>query len=1321
VNDHGEALKAAVPLSAMLGYLNFSEGKPDARFQRNLSDVFALLEARKAAEPWRVLHDVLAKELTLLHEGQGSAFRDVDQAREVLRLALGQLLPAYRKHHADLLFHQSDADLFQPFFVVRALEAVLAQRGPWTEDDRIIRGALRQLNDYVGHRPIAVLESRPRGEPYEHERFRPVPLFIKGAGSACGRYQALVDKALEILNATDAGVLQDAYFDPNVLDELTLDMRGYDFGHPADKRPNCIFGEWDPHHIDNQGRYRRFVLRQVVLDGLLGRLQERQAGSEQAPLTTHHSPPTTHHPPLDDLLWEAAAVLAGTILMASGVSGAGPQTHDSSTTLSTLVPRIAHYREAFYQNLLQGRQGAHGQHLHEEVTATRQPFGGARQFLNQHLARHRAWQLQQRHLALLFAEIGYPEASRRQAATIPVVSVRLLTEMHIRMTTGRLHVERGDVDEAARLLPEIESLLHRGVSCGAVVDPWSILGFQGQYPRFTALEDSVRDHRIDELVQVVDQLLNLYAQVISEGAAVGKARASDEIIGNMRRLAGWWDRFATLEVSDVPHVHGGEAAASAEHVARALARWHERGEASADLAFWREHLDNFNTPKAFALVVDALLHKEDYRAALALLMTWLGQSEQVPLEEGEHSFHVLALRWMLGVCGPVAAKMVQEKTIGLTPGQRVELAVKFFDYLEANAEDYWNVPRLDVLGTGDVQPGEAAEPEENIYEAAYEDVTYKDSAQDDVDAEVLDIMPEKDFSLSAEAERLEPHLKFLATTARLWNIAARTIRLVEGGGSRARLGDWWQRARHNRQELLQLMDAIHEHEVPKPSGAYDALVEFDRRRTLKENLLGIIIATCLDTTLAEGALRGAAEISAPEGGPAWEPGLLGLEQSLWQGDAGRTHTLLPAFLQQFQQEPLLFRPLAQGGNPRDVLRASLAQIVLHGLAFNLPRLGLIRDTFGLVKTAFDMEQAQTLDGPRMTGFDRLFHVACNATVEAILDGAEAEAADPDDEENGQRLAALLERIVEPFLALWIRHSNTLRVSAIEALADDKGWQALRVFVERYGKDLFTQRFLTPANLRGILHRGVGAYLDYLQVNPDPLHPIRLLDDLDQKIPRLHAENMLEVILRVIIENHEEYRDYNATTTQSDFGENLHQLFDFLRLKASYERNAWQLRPLNEVHEMMVRRQPQASAFWREQVKELTHELADEHLEELSRLEAEHGMRLRTIADRLGERFIKPMEIDRLCALIEPAMDAARQFTAKTPLEDELTPFTENPTGAGLDVPHWLRRLEGEVQRVRNARTDLARLAESMYPIPKKVITFADLRRQLEDWDKLTEE
>ena len=38
--------------------------------------------------------------------------------------------------------------------------------------------------------------------------------------------------------------------------------------------------------------------------------------------------------------------------MASGISGAGPDTHDSETTLSKLLPGVAAYRDAFYEQLI---------------------------------------------------------------------------------------------------------------------------------------------------------------------------------------------------------------------------------------------------------------------------------------------------------------------------------------------------------------------------------------------------------------------------------------------------------------------------------------------------------------------------------------------------------------------------------------------------------------------------------------------------------------------------------------------------------------------------------------------------------------------------------------------------------------------------------------------------------------------------------------------------------------------------------------------------------------------------------------------------------
>jgi hypothetical protein len=546
-------------LQGVLGYLNFSEGRPDPRVARQIDDAYASLAEQGVPEPWGVLHDWLRADLAALASA-GGAFRNAAQAEAVMNLASGRVLPEYRRFHADLLFHQSEADLFQPFFLARVLEAVLSQGGPWDEDRRVIAGALRQLNDFAGHRPVAILETRPRGEPYEHEKVRPIPLYIRGAGVAHGRYHELLTKGMEILAATERDLLAEAGFDPQLLDELALDPRAFDFAHPVNRRPNYAFGEWDPNHLDNQGRYRRYVARQITLDALLERVLQ-PGGLERS-----------------EALVEAAAVFAGTLLMATAMSGNGPGAHDSGTTLATLVPRVAKLRDSFYTLLLNrlGDTGPHGARLRQEASALRQPFGGARQHLNAYLARQRALQMQQRHLSLVFADMGYPDAAREEAARIPAASARMMSEIHGRLTAGALLAERGDLAGAARLLPEVEELLLRGIDCGALADPWNVLGFQGLFPIFTSREDAVRDQRVHDLVAAVERLLTQHARVLGEAAAHGDAALVQSVTAGMKRLAAWWDQFATAGVSEVRPVHGGEAVASAAQVGQALARWHER-------------------------------------------------------------------------------------------------------------------------------------------------------------------------------------------------------------------------------------------------------------------------------------------------------------------------------------------------------------------------------------------------------------------------------------------------------------------------------------------------------------------------------------------------------------------------------------------------------------------------------------------------------------------------------------------------------------------------------------------------------------------------
>ncbi len=878
----------------ILGYLNFSSGTPDPRFLKNFDDLFVRIEAARARrEPaWQALGQALRAALQVVR-GTSDAFRQVDQAEAVLGLVFDHLLPAYRHFHQDLLFHQTEETLFHPFFLGRACEAVLQQGGPWHESDRIVPAALRQLNDYIGHRPVAVLRTEQKIQPYHHEWVRPIPLWIRGAGAGWGPYRELVETALALLDATDPALLFEATFALEQLDELAFDPRAYDFDHPVNKRPNYLFGQWDMNRLDNAGRCRRFVLQQVTLDAMLDRL-------------TRHG-----RLPHKQVLLEEAAVLAGTMLMGAGVSGSRPDAHDSTVTLATLVEKIAVYRDAFYESLLQKLTGAHAERLRAEAVSLRQPFGGARQHFNQYLARRARQQLQHVHVAQLFAAIGYTEGAARQVAVVPTASARMSCDMRCHLAAAHLAVERGQLAEAAAELPKVEQLLHAAIECGAMVDPWNILGFGGQYSLFPAIENSVHDHRVDELLDMVGAIFALYVRIHKAAAATGDTALQQTLTDNLAALAHWWDKFASVEVDTVDGVSGQATLESAQHVAAALRAWHQGGAAAGDLGFWRQHVEQFRSPKAYAMVIDTLLDHRDPVAAMALLVQWLGQADEIPLVEEDYSFHELALVWMetlwqgeagtavppatagqVGTSAPpgAAARPVAPSasaTASSAPGavsgtaarQCWPLARKFLDYLEANAEEYWQVPRFEMAAEilGDGQPQEDAEEapdgedEDDIFGAAYEHVTYRDSTDDGVEGEMFETgQSATDFELVGEAERIVDRLNFLTAVAQLWKMTALASAPGDAADRDEVLAGWLAQAAGNYQQLLDLLASVHHYRIPPPRGTHESLVEYDRRRSLKETLLEEIIEACVEAGDAARMIR--ASMAHPPGVAKADPG-----------------------------------------------------------------------------------------------------------------------------------------------------------------------------------------------------------------------------------------------------------------------------------------------------------------------------------------------------------------------------------------------------------------------------------------------------------------
>ena len=164
----------------LLAFINLSSGAHDPFFFQSLNQLFQHQAAQSPPDTTplhRQVHRLLESRLAELTQSSPT-FADSQQARATLALCFEYLLPAYREFHADVLFHQTDDFLFNAFFVGRAIEALLQSKLHQLEPHSAVPLLIKKLNDYVGHRPVAVLENR-KCEPYSHEWIRPVPVFIQ--------------------------------------------------------------------------------------------------------------------------------------------------------------------------------------------------------------------------------------------------------------------------------------------------------------------------------------------------------------------------------------------------------------------------------------------------------------------------------------------------------------------------------------------------------------------------------------------------------------------------------------------------------------------------------------------------------------------------------------------------------------------------------------------------------------------------------------------------------------------------------------------------------------------------------------------------------------------------------------------------------------------------------------------------------------------------------------------------------------------------------------------------------------------------------------
>jgi hypothetical protein len=1310
-----------------------------------MSGLYATVEPRGPEPPFAVVERpdaadrvaaVLAARLDELEAGT-AAFRDSRQARRVLGLVFGRLLPAYREFHADLLEHQPPGGIERPFFVMTAAQAVLAAGGgeEVASDDEIVGRAIDRLNDYVGWRPVAVLENGRLSEPYRHERVRPVPLFVAGAGAAHGRYGDLVAAAVEILERAPEPLVRQADFDPALLAELAFDPRAFDFLHPAASRPNYLFGLWDPAVIDETGCFRRMVVQQVTLDGILS--WPDAAAREAGGLPDER---------IAELRLESAAVLAGVVLMASGLCGHGPGAVASSLPLAELLPRIAGYRDAFYRWLLTTLPPDHRGRLEAEAELLRQPFGGVRRHINAVLAGRRARQVETVALAAVFARLGRSAAAERLAGMVPAASARMFSRMTSRFVAARRGGGRPPADAATALveLDAAADLLLRAVDCGAAVDPWNILGLAGQFPIHEPGGESLPDPRVDDLVDVTESILEGYASVWRQAALTGQDTVATRSQAALERLASWWDRFATTSVSGVPHVSGREILDSCRDVIAALRR-RRTAAGPPPPGFWRKEVAGFSSPRSHSQAAEALLAEGDLEGAQGLLVHWASLLEGGEIGRTGGIWLSAAGRWLdLALADPSAEARDHVR--------------RFLEFIDANTSAIVDLVELAAAGgpaamqrlgreaddedgpsTDEAFAAEESEADGEQVAAAYESMVWRDSTDDGVDGGMLDLdLPGGSAAISGPAV-LEEAAEILTGTASLLARAVvawcRRDAVDRTTPSRAELDavvGWRHSLRRLRRALVGAAGAVASRETEPPPGMGAA--EFDRLRWQQDVAAERLIEAAVQATETIWMLSARLRMTRPparaaDAGPGGvrrrpargsrEPtpvaprgSLGGLFAAILTGDRTAAVRHLAAVRQRLEGRPVLYVPLARGGRPDRIARARSRERLLERLAACLPRLGLVAETAGIVQLAKSLESRRPPGAASVSEFDRVFEAATGSLVERIVETAAAGGASPGTET--QRILDGLALLVPRLLEIWMTHARQLRLSVLERVRDDRAFASVREFVERYGSGLFTQQLLAPGSLRGILRGGVRRHLERLveraeaepfdeafrgpppagelsERRPAARQPTRLIADLTSgALSWSQAAARLRLVLESVAENHAEYRDWNSTTTQSDRGECLHILLDFLRLKAEHDRIAWTLRPVSMAHRVLARRGAAAAAeAWRGRMRDETRDTATALVARLDDIERRSGVRLASVSDRVRRPFSAALEQDELEALVEPA---ARELVIGAPVgagtrfETKAETFLGVASGSGVELPEWLDRLGVSVDRAIDRAT-----------------------------------
>ena len=535
----------------ILGYLNFSSGAADPRFLANLNNLWTRLRpppvtAREAAErkkpapaepAWRELDR--GAPLSAWSNWQQAARPSAAATRPRpcctgVRRGPAGLSPASSRPACST---RPTSRCFSRSSSAGCSRPCCARAPPGTRPSGSSRPRSGTLNDFIGHRPVAVLQTSRNSSPTPTNGSGPIPLFIRGAGRGRGPLPRPGAAGPGDSCSDRPALLARAWFNPEWLDELAVDPAGLRLRSPGQQAAELSFRPVGPASDRQLGPLP--AVRDPAGD----------AGRDAGPR------------------WSTAAELPDAECFRGG-GGAGGDDPDGAralaaagrrrTTRRSRCPRFCRTSPPTATRSTSGCWPDDRPACPAARRPNRRPCGSPsaapRQHLNQELARRRAMQLQ--HIApgpVLCLDGLHRRGRHGQAEVVPVASARMACQIYCLLTAGHLADRPGRPDRPRR--PPAAGGRGPAAPGDRVRRPGRPLEHPGLRRPVQPLPGGGKQRprpsrrRADRAGE--PDLRALHPAAEGGGRRPATRNCRPALAESIEKLAEWWDQFASTEVGEV--------------------------------------------------------------------------------------------------------------------------------------------------------------------------------------------------------------------------------------------------------------------------------------------------------------------------------------------------------------------------------------------------------------------------------------------------------------------------------------------------------------------------------------------------------------------------------------------------------------------------------------------------------------------------------------------------------------------------------------------------------------------------------------------------